>query len=194
MKILGVTGGSGSGKSTVCHYLEKHYGAGIIDADEIGHDIILRGKPAYKRILETFGTGILNAESEIDRKKLGSIVFGDPTLLEALNGITFRFILDDVASQISQTREKQSALCVIDCALLFQTRLPETCDDIWIVEADPAVRLERIMAREGVSREYAASRIQSQKPMPTGYKVIDNSGDLKATEKQILKYIKELIS
>ncbi|WP_458398863.1 dephospho-CoA kinase [Anaerotignum sp.] len=196
MKVIGLTGGTGSGKSVVSRGLEAA-GAVIVDADQIAHEIILKGEPAYHEIIDYYGTGILDEEGNIIRKKLGEIVFNDKEKLAFLNQCTHKYITAEVNRQIAAAKEEGSAKAIIvDAPLLLEAGLEKVCDLVWVVYADPEVRAQRVMARDGVSYELAKARIANQKSWEE-YKaaastVIDNSKDLAFLEDQLAELLKKL--
>lgn len=196
MKVIGLTGGTGSGKSVVSRSLAAA-GAVIVDADKIAHDIILKGEPAYHEIIAYYGTGILDEEGNIIRKKLGEIVFHDKEKLEFLNRCTHKYIIAEVKKQISEAKEEGSAKAVIvDAPLLLEAGLEVFCDLVWVVYADPEVRAQRVMARDGITYDLAKARIANQKNWEE-YKaaastVIDNSKDLVHLEGQLKELLKML--
>ena len=201
MKILGITGGSGSGKSKICKVLEDKYNAFIINTDIIGHTVISINKKCINEIINCFGESILdnnynNPSPFINRKLLGNIVFNDINKLKQLNNITHKYIIPIVYDYINSFKYFNQKLCVIDCALLLDTELKDLCTDIWIIDADINVRLERIMKRDNISKEYALSRINSLQiniPLENSYKVIYNNDNFINTIYCIENYIKELL-
>lgn len=163
MQVIGLSGGTGTGKSLVCEYLIAH-GAYIIDTDKIGHDIILKGEPAYGEIVAYYGDGILDEEGNIVRKRLGAIVFSDKKKLEFLNHCTHKYILEEIKRLIQNEKEKGIAkYVVIDAPVLFEAGADKVCDTIWIVTADLPVRIQRIMKRDGIDYDMALARISNQK-------------------------------
>ena len=196
MKVIGLTGGTGSGKSVVSKSLAAA-GAVIVDADKIAHDIILKGEPAYHEIIEYYGTGILDAEGNIIRKKLGEIVFNDKEKLAFLNQCTHKYITAEVKRQIAEAKEEGTAAAIIvDAPLLLEAKLETVCDEVWVVYADPEVRAQRVMARDGITYELAKARIANQKSWDE-YKaaasvVIDNSKDFAYLESQMAEVLKML--
>ena len=196
MKVIGLTGGTGSGKSVVSKSLAEA-GAVIVDADQIAHEIILKGEPAYHEIVEYYGTGILDAEGNIIRKKLGEIVFNDKEKLAFLNQCTHKYITAEVKRQIAVAKEAGTATAIIvDAPLLLEAKLETVCDLVWVVYADPEVRAQRVMARDGITYELAKARISNQKSWEE-YKsaasaVIDNSKDLTHLKEQISEILKLL--
>ncbi|MBR4014792.1 MAG: dephospho-CoA kinase [Anaerotignum sp.] len=196
MKVIGLTGGTGSGKSVVSRRLEKA-GARIVDADKIGHEIIEKGKPAYTEIVEYFGNGMLDEQGHIVRRRLGEIVFHDAQKLAFLNQCTHKYIIAEVKRQIAEAKEMGRAKAVvIDAPLLLEAGLERLCDAVWVVFAEEEVRIRRIMERDGVSYELAQARIGKQKPWAEYEKaadvIIDNSRDIPFLEKQLQKLLETL--
>jgi dephospho-CoA kinase len=193
MKIIGITGGSGVGKSTICKMIKKNYNSHIIDTDKIGHKIIKFNNLAYEEIINEFiGFDILDDNFEIERKKLGAIVFNDKAKLQKLNNITSKYINEKILSEIQQVKDENYNYCIIDCALLLNSNLQNLCDDIFLVESDIETRINRIMKRDNISKEYALSRINSLEIKDKGndkYKIIYNDGDLNNIKSKIKKYM-----
>ncbi len=158
MKIIGITGGTGAGKSSVCDELKK-CGAQIIDADLIARQIVQKGKPALEEIISVFGRDIIAPDDELDRKKLGGIVFADSNKLNILNKITHKYIFDEMQRQIN---ECSTDILVLDVPLLFEKDFPFNCDLTVAVVADKEERIRRIMARDGINRKSAEERILNQ--------------------------------
>ena len=158
MKIIGISGGTGAGKSTVCSELRKR-GAYIIDADRISRQVSAKDGSAFAEIVESFGDGILAESGEIDRKVLGKIVFNDAEKLATLNRITHKCIFEEMKKLLDGC---DAEIAVLDVPLLFQSDFPFNCDLTVAVIAEPNVRLERIMARDGISEEAAKSRMKNQ--------------------------------
>ena len=196
MKVIGLTGGTGSGKSVVSKSLSAA-GAVIVDADKIAHEIILKGEPAYHEIIAYYGTGILDEAGNIIRKKLGEIVFNDKEKLAFLNQCTHKYITAEVKRQIAEAKEIGTATAIIvDAPLLLEAKLETVCDLVWVVYADPEVRAQRVMARDGITYELAKARIANQKSweeyQAAADAVIDNSKDLAHLEEQLSGFLKTL--
>lgn len=196
MKVIGLTGGTGSGKSVVSKSLAEA-GAVIVDADKIAHEIILKGEPAYHEIVEYYGTGILDAEGNIIRKKLGEIVFNDKEKLVFLNQCTHKYITAEVKKQIAAAKaEGTAAAIIVDAPLLLEAKLEAVCDLVWVVYADPEVRAQRVMDRDGITYELAKARISNQKSWEeynsAASAVIDNNKDLCHLKEQISEILKLL--
>lgn len=162
VKIIGITGGIGSGKSEASKIL-GNIGAYVINADLIGNQVILRGNQAYYEIVEVFGDAILKDDLEIDRKKLGDIVFKDKDKLNILNNITHIQITKNIIELIEVVNLKnENKLIVIDAALPFKEIFGDLTDEIWVISADIEIRIARIMKRNKVIREKAEERINMQ--------------------------------
>lgn len=200
MKILGITGGVGAGKSTILAYLQKQYGARVILADEAGHMVQEPGKPCYEKIVEQFGEEILEKTepgSRIDRQKLGAIVYANPEKLEILNQIVHPAVKTHILSEIEKERQKgEVPFVTIEAALLLEDHYEQFCDEIWYVYAEEAVRAERLAAGRGYSAKKTESIMKNQMKDAEFRSrcdfVIDNSSDfMENTYKQIDKGLVE---
>lgn len=162
MKVIGITGNSGSGKSFISSILKEYEGF-IIDADKIGHDVLEKGMYAYNEVIDTFGHCILDENSNINRKSLGAIVFNDKSKLAELNKITHKYITKVITHKVNEIKlNSLYKFIVIDAALLIEAGLHKVCDIIILVDANKDIRLRRIMERDEISEEEAKSRIDSQ--------------------------------
>ena len=158
MQILGVTGGSGSGKTTVLRQAEK-LGALLLDCDEIYHELLKTNGQMLWEIEQRFPGTVENGT--LDRKKLGRAVFNDAEALQDLNAITHRYVKEEVLRRIG---ESDAPFAVIDAFALFESGLDRLCHATVAVTAPIEVRVARLMAREGIPEDYARARIQAQKP------------------------------
>ena len=158
MKVIGITGGTGAGKSSVCDEL-KRCGAEIVDCDKIARMVVEKGKPALKELVGVFGEEILLCDGTLDRKKVGSIVFSDKEKLDALNSITHKYIFDEMRRQML---ESCCDVVVLDVPLLFQSDFPFECDVTVAIIADEETRIQRIMKRDGIERTSAVARMSNQ--------------------------------
>lgn len=161
MTIIGITGPTGAGKTTALREIEKLGGA-VIDCDEVYHTL-LEEDFLLQHFLESVFGPLRDAQGKIDRKKLGTIVFGDPDKLQQLNAIAQRAVCTKVKSMVDQYEEQGCRLVAIDAIALLESALVQLCDATIAVIAPPEVRVQRIMAREGISEEYAWSRVKAQK-------------------------------
>ena len=188
MKVIGITGGVGSGKSRVLAYLEEAYGAVICQMDETARSLQKKGTRCFERIVEVFGHEILDAQGELDRAALGSIVFASEEKLAQLNGIVHPEVIRHVAKDIQSKEAQGRSLYVVEAALLPDVG-KELCDELWYIYADESARRERLKASRGYTDEKISQMIASQ-PQEERFRstcsvVIDNSGSFEDTMKQI---------
>lgn len=188
MKVLGITGGVGSGKSEVLNYLREEYGAVVCQMDETAKRLQEKGTGCFRKIAEAFGPEIIGADGELDRKKLGARVFSDPEQLRLLNSIVHPEVLRSVSADIRKHTEEGTPLYVVEAALLPDVG-GELCDEIWYIYASEEVRRERLKASRHYSDEKITDMIASQPSEETFRRactaVIDNSGPFENTERQI---------
>ena len=190
MKVIGITGGVGAGKSAILNYFKEKYGAMIVEADKVGHLLMEPGGACYYSIVEKFGSSILNGDQTINRGKLGKIVFADPQLLDALNKIIHPKVKSYIVSEIAKERAyHRTNLFVVEAALLIEDHYDVICDELWYIHTDEQVRAERLKESRGYDDEKIESIMANQKS-PEEFRaacqaVIDNSGDLTNTYEQI---------
>lgn len=161
MKVIGLTGGIGSGKSTVSRFLAE-LGAVVIDADKIGHEVFQPGTEAWREVVAAFGEHILTPSGDIDRAKLGRLVFSNPDFLARLNRIMHPPIAERVATKIKEYRHHGVAVAVIEAPLLIEAGWPSVADEIWITIAPESTVLQRLQKRGGLSEAEWRARIRSQ--------------------------------
>ena len=162
--IIGITGSSGAGKSTVCNILKNTYNAKIIDSDKIAKKLSEKGTGYIIDIIKTFGNDIVDEEGNLKRKKLAEIIYSNPEKRNALNNCTFKYILKEIKRKISkELKEDKKAIILIDAPLLFEAKLNEICDIVIGVIAPKEQQLERIVARDNIDYEEALKRILAQK-------------------------------
>lgn len=161
MLTIGITGGIGSGKSTAARILQE-YGARIMLADEIAKEIVEPGMPAYDKIVEHFGAGVLDRQGRIDRGKLGNIVFNNKAELQLLNSITHGFVGDRIKDILDRYRRENVNLVVLEAIVPIEHGFLDAVDTVWVVLASEAVRIERIKKRNNVTAEEALQRIRAQ--------------------------------
>lgn len=162
MFVIGLTGNTGSGKSIVAKCLQRHNML-VIDSDKIAHEIIKKGKPAYNELITIFGQTLLDEDFEINRKKLGDIVFSDRKKLDQLTKCTHKHIIIEIKNIINCNKDNESIKgLVIDAPLLIEAGLDKIVDEVWVVYSDTQIRLDRIIDRDHITREQAHNRINSQ--------------------------------
>ena len=189
MKIIGITGGVGSGKSRVLSYLEEQYKAVICQADHVAWKLQEPGERSYCKIVEHFGKYILNEDKTINRAALGKIVFNDESELQVLNQITHPAVKEYIVDWIESERNKGSALFIIEAALLLEDNYDLICDEIWYIFAKENVRRERLKTSRNYTDEKIDSMIANQHTEAYFREqcqiTIDNSGDFDDTCIQI---------
>jgi len=200
--IIGLTGGIVSGKSTVAKMF-KDLGAKIIDADELGHKVILPHKPAWVKIVKLFGRDVLKEDLNIDRKKLGEIVFNDDRLLKKLNEITHPEIIKLIKREInlaknSTCKDGKEEILIVEAALIYEAKIDNLMDKIIVVYVEEEEQIKRLGKRNNLSKEKALKRIKSQISIKEKAKmadyVIDNSNSLDKTKGQVEKIWQSLVS
>ena len=158
MKVIGITGPTGAGKTTALRVLEK-MGALILDCDVVYHDLTLSCVPMREELKETFGPDIFGSDGSLRRKALGAVVFDNPAALERLNAITHRYVAQAVRGSLVQAAREGRSAAAVDAIALMEGGLGELCDATVAVVAAPETRVRRIMAREGIGEEYARLRV-----------------------------------
>ena len=181
MKIIGLTGGIGTGKSTVSRYL-KERGLYIIDADEISRSVTAYGGPALGPIMEEFGPDVFISPEELDRKALADQVFTDPEKRKKLEDIVVTMVIDEFLRESEALREEGDTETVIfDAPLLYEFGLEKYCDETWLVSVPLEERIKRVTLRDGADPEDVKARIRNQMSQEEKEKradvIIDNSGD-----------------
>lgn len=189
MKVIGITGGVGSGKSEVLKLLEQEYHAVVVQLDEVAKNLQKKGSPCWKQIIEAFGTEILDSNEELDRKKLAGIVFRDPEKLEQLNVIVHPAVKEYILCDMKAKDQEDVKLYVLEAALLLEAGYAEICEETWFIYTEEAIRRARLKASRGYSDERITDMIRSQSP--ESYfkehctRVIDNSSTMEETRRQI---------
>ena len=196
MKIIGITGGVGAGKSTVLDYLREQFHAYVIQADQVGHQVMEPGEICYSQVIALFGEHILKKDKTIDRKAVSDVVFGSEEKLKKLNGIIHPAVRQSVLEEIQLQKEKKTAIVVVESALLLEEHYEKFCDKVWYVHTDREIRISRLMENRGYSREKSESIISSQAPDEYFAKhadyIIRNNGDIKDTWLQVEEGIRLL--
>lgn len=161
MRVIGLTGGIGSGKSTVLNILKKDYNAYIMLADDIGKETMVQGTETYNKMVCEFGTGILREDGSIDTAKLSAILMTDKNKLEIQNGIVHPYVIGRIKDKLEELKDTE-LLVAVESAILFEAGCDSLCDEVWAVTVPAELRIERLMRDRGYSRERAESFINHQ--------------------------------
>lgn len=193
-KVVGVTGGFGTGKTFASSVL-RSFGAKVLDADEIARTAVVRGRPAYRKIVRVFGRDILDGSQNIDRKKLAATVFADRAALARLNRIVHPAVIAEIKRGIRKARK--SDIVVVDAPLLIEADLAGIADVLVVVTSGRKEQVERCMRKFGMQKRDVLRRIGSQIPIKRKMEmadfVIDNSGARSGTKRQLRKVWKEIV-
>jgi dephospho-CoA kinase len=188
MYQIGLTGGIASGKSTVSRLLSE-LGALIVDADAIAHTVVTPGQPAWRQIIDYFGDQILFPDGNINRRKLGDIVFNDPEKRKHLEAITHPAIWSQVATEVKLAEAAGYQVIVLDVPLLLETDWNRMVNEVWVVYVDRQTQINRLMVRDSLTQQQAEMRIASQLSLEEKKQradvVIDNSGSPDSTRRQV---------
>jgi dephospho-CoA kinase len=183
--LIGLTGNIGTGKSTVAGMLAE-LGAEVIDADKVAHEVMRAGTPAHAAVVAAFGLGVLASDGEIDRKRLGALVFTDPTALARLEAIVHPATVDAIRRRIGTT---SAGVVVLEAIKLIEAGLADACDAVWVTTCPPRQQVYRIVGGRGLSRAEAEQRVRAQPPQEEKIAradvVIDNSGSLSRARAQV---------
>lgn len=195
MKILGLTGGSGTGKSAACTAFAR-LGCGVIDADATYRTLCDTCEPMLKGIQNVFGD-VFSTDGKLDRKKLGAIVFADAQKLQQLNAITHPYIRQAARDAFAAYSKRGCLLCIYDAPVLFEGQMETLCDKTCAVLAARNTRIARIMARDAITEEYAALRIDAQKD-DAFYRercdyIVQNDADLDTLYTQVRKIYEDMV-
>lgn len=189
MRIIGVTGGIGAGKSSVSAILEE-LGAIVIDADLISKHVVEPGKPAWLKIKKNFGEGFFKKDYTLDRTKLADTVFASPGKKLLLEKIIHDEVIAVIKEKLATMQEYgYNGIVVLDVPIPVKEGFLDTVDSVWVVVCNDEIRINRVMARGGISRDDAENRIKSQltqkKYKELAHEVIDNSGSLEALREKV---------
>lgn len=189
MFIIGLTGGIGTGKSTVSKYLEEK-GCYILDADAISRKMTEKGMPALEEIAMAFGHNLILEDGNLDRASLGNIVFNNKEKLDVLQSIITEKVVEYINLEIKKLKSNNyTGIVVVDAPLLFECNMQGIGDENWLVSVDLDIRISRVMARDGLTKEQILSRINNQMSQEDKEKlshvILDNSGSLEELYEQI---------
>ncbi len=196
MKVIGITGGVGAGKSEVLTFLSKHYNCRVIMADRVAHQLEKPGGRCYEPLLALLGSDVLTLDGRIDRQKMAAMIFGDSLMLQQVNAIVHPAVKEYLLEQIAQERAaKKFAYLFIEAALLLEEGYAEIVDDLWYIHTEAAIRRQRLKAARGYTDEKIDSILSKQLPEEAFYEqcrvVIENNGTLAGVYQQIEKELGE---
>ena len=184
MRLIGLTGGIATGKSTVARMLADH-GATVVDADELAREAVRPGEPAFALVVERFGPDVVQADGALDRARLGEIVFADAAARRDLERITHTRVIELMQERIAAALAGGAPLVVVDIPLLFESAREGLFEGVLLVYAPPEVQIGRLRERNGLDEESARRRLAAQLPIDgkrdRATWIIDNAGDLDAT-------------
>jgi len=187
VKVLGLTGGIGSGKSMVASMF-ANLGAEVIDADQLAREVVEPGQPALEEIATAFGSDVLMPDGRLDRGKLGRIIFADPVARARLNAITHPRIQERMAAEMAR-RGSRPGLLIVDIPLLYENDRASTVEAVIVVWVDLKTQLRRLNERDGLTADEARQRIAAQMPLDEKRAradlVVDNSGSRENTRRQV---------
>jgi len=188
MKVIGLTGGIGSGKSTVSQFLAE-LGAIIVDADKVGHEALKPGSKVWQQVVNEFGKSIVTAGGDIDRAKLGELVFSNHTARARLNRIMHPPMYNTVKARLEEYRRKGVKVVVLEAPLLLEASWTSLVNEVWVTVAPEATVLKRLRERSGLSEQKARARIHSQLPTEARMRhadvVIDTDGSLDELKEKV---------
>ncbi len=194
MKIIGITGGVGSGKSAVLDYLADTPSSVIVKTDDVAKELMKPGTPCFRKLVYTFGAGILAEDGDLNRPAVADLIFHDPDKLERMNAIVHPAVKQAVLEAVQREAENHTAWFFLESALLLEEKYDEICDELWYVYAGIGVRRQRLKHDRGYSEEKIDAILQNQLSENTFREhcrvVIDNSGDFTETIHQIQEYMK----
>ena len=188
MTPVGLTGGIASGKTTVCRLFEAK-GCTIIDADVVGHNLLLRGQAGYEPVVRASGRGILGETGEIDRGKMAELVFRDRNLLDQLNLLLHPEVIRTIDERLAALRVKDESRVIVDASLMIESGFHRNFRRLILVTCNLEQQVERLMTRNGLTQEQARKRIALQMPLDQkrafATDIIDNSGTHESTRMQV---------
>ena len=196
MKIIGITGGGGAGKSTVLDHLEKQYNACVLQADKIGHLVMEPGGICYGQVIALFGKQIIKNDKTIDRKMVSDVVFAHEEMRQKLDDIIHPAVKSYILDKIEEQKKAGCTLMIVEAALLLEDHYDAFCDKVWYIHTDQEIRIERLMSSRGYTREKAENIIARQ--ATEGFfrehadYIIQNNGDLDETWRKIEEGIRAL--
>ena len=193
--VLGLTGQTGAGKSTLCRYLQQK-GCTVIDADQVARNVVEKGSACIADIVLEFGVEYLTMDGNLNRRKLGESVFTDKAKLKKLNDIMFPYIINNIKEKIAEAKEASEGIIILDAPTLFESGCDKFCDKVISVIASQDVRCHRIIERDGLSEEEAMHRITAQHSdsfyTERSWMVLQNNSDVDDLKQQADHMLSEL--
>jgi len=194
--VLGLTGQTGAGKSTVCRILQSEQDVCVVDADQVARQVVSCGTECLAEIALHFSIAVLNRDGTLNRKKLAELVFNDRQKLRELNQITFPHIIAAMREKIRQCQAAGYRIVILDAPVLYESKADRLCDKVLAVVADPAVRRTRIVSRDSLSEKEAKARMNSQHTddfyTSRADYVVRNDGDMTALRLQMVELLNTL--
>lgn len=191
--VLGLTGSIATGKSTVVSIF-RSYGFPIVDGDQVARTIVQPGKPALKVIANHFGREMIQANGELNRQALGSLIFSQPEKRQALDQLLDSFLREEILRQIEE-KKKEAALVIVDIPLLFERQYESAVDQVAVVYVPQAVQEARLIARDGLTKVQALERMNSQLAIEVKKEradvIFDNQGTLAETKSQVVHWLEK---
>ncbi len=196
MKIIGLTGGIASGKSTVSAELRR-LGVPVFDADQEAKDAVAKGSEGLALVVQAFGKAYLTADGEMDRAKISALVFSDKQALKTLEAILHKIVWQNAEKFLQQCRQKGVQAAVLDVPLLIETGWHKQADSVWLVAVSREQQIKRAMLRSGMTEDEVAARIAAQMSLEEKKKyadvILDNSGSLEATLAAVHRELAQLV-
>ena len=188
MRVIGLTGGVGSGKSYVAHRLQELYGMELLIADELGHVAMVPGTDSFDRIVARFGVDLVREDGTLDRKHLADIIFHDPQALEDINAIVHPVVKEYLVDFINR-RRGLPGIILLENAILYETGCDAFCDEVWYVSVPEEIRIRRLMTDRGYTEEKSRAMIASQRSelffRERADRIIDNAGRRQELDKRL---------
>lgn len=188
MRVIGLTGGVGSGKSYVARRLQERFGVELLIADELGHVAMEPGTDSFAQIVSRFGESVVGQDGTLDRQRLAEIIFHDPEALTAMNEIVHPVVKAYLIDYIEQRRDRDGIL-LLENAILYETGCDALCDEVWYVSVPEEIRIRRLMEDRGYSEEKSHAIMAKQRPdaffRERADRVIDNAGEKRLLDQML---------
>lgn len=193
MKVIGITGGVGSGKTYVAGVMGQEFGACVIFTDSVAHELMEKGQECYNKIVEEFGPEILTSSGELDKSRLSALIFKDPMKRVKINELVHPAVKEEVRKRIQDTHKE---LAVIESALLIEDHYEEICDEVWYVYASKEERIKRLMKSRGYTKEKCEDIMRNQMTeeqfRAASHRVIFNEDESLLAAEQIRELLSEM--